>query len=182
MTEIKIPFTKNQLRIIPTSELNPGSRGIELEISTNFLVFDLAGSFEKAVPPADSKVPFEKIAFIFEDSNTENAFYQSLCDDNQKQFELSFDKEQVFLNVSGFMNVIDKTKPEVAVNFKNLVIFFESKFAGIIKLTPTSQGPNGPEIPPNISQVRNNAIRAINQALNSEPKLVASDLSSEYQN
>ena len=87
MTEIKITFTKNKLSHIPADELKPGTRGIELEITTNFLVFDLAGSFEKAVPPADSKVPFEKIAFIFKDSNTETAFYQSLCDTNQKQFE-----------------------------------------------------------------------------------------------
>nr|CAG8528810.1 11832_t:CDS:2 [Entrophospora candida] len=134
------------------------ARGLELEISTNFLVFDLAGSFERAVPPADSKVPFEKIAFIFADSNTETAFYQSLCDNNQKQFEL------------------------IRVNFKNLLIFLEPKFSGIIKLTAVSHGPTGPEIPPNISQIRNNAIAAIKQALNSEPKLITSDLSSEYQN
>jgi hypothetical protein len=95
MTEIKIPFTKNKLSHLPTDELSPGARGLQLEISTNFLVYDLAGSFERAVPPVDSKVPFEKIAFIFADSNTENAFYQSLCDSNQRQFELSFDKEKV---------------------------------------------------------------------------------------
>nr|CAG8433653.1 12615_t:CDS:10 [Entrophospora candida] len=131
--EIKIPFTKNKLSHIPASKLLPGTRGFELEIATNFLVFDLAGSFEKAVPPADS-----------------------------------------------FDNHIDKTKPEVAVNFKSLVIFFEPKFSGIIKLT-TSQSPNGPEIPQNISQIRNNAIMAIKQALNSEPKLTNSNLNDQKQ-
>ena len=181
MTEIKIPFTKNKLSHIPASELEPGNRGVQLEITTNFLVFDLVGSFERANPPVDSKVPFEKIAFIFKDSNTETAFYQSLCDSNQKQFELSFDKEQVYLQVAGFHNIIDLTKLQVHVNFKNLVVFFDSKYSGIIKLT-ASQGPNGPEIPSNISQIRNNAITSIKQSLNSEPKLTTGDLSSEYQN
>ncbi|CAI2167670.1 18439_t:CDS:1 [Funneliformis geosporum] len=182
MTEIKIPFTKTKFSHIPASKLRPGTLGIELEISTNFLVYDLAGSFERAVPPADSKVPFEKIAFIFADNNTETAFYQTLCDDNQKQFELSFDKDKIFLNVEGFANIIDKTKPEVRVSFKNLLIFFESKFSGIIKLTTASRGPDEPDIPSNILQIRNKAITAIKQALNSEPKLSSKDLSSAYQN
>lgn len=144
MTEIKIPFTKNKITDIPTSELSPGSRGVQVEITTNFLVYDLAGSFEKAIPPADSKVPFEKIAFIFKDNNTETAFYQALRDSNKTNFELSFDKEQVYLKVAGFASFIDLTKPQVHVNFKDLVVFFDSKSAGVIKLTESGQTPTGP--------------------------------------
>ncbi|MCE8164118.1 MAG: hypothetical protein I3273_07500 [Candidatus Moeniiplasma glomeromycotorum] len=152
MTDIKIPFTKNKISHIPASDLNPGSRGVQLEITTNFRVFDLAGSFEKAVPPVDSKVPFEKINFIFKDSNTETDFYNSLCDSDKKQFELSFDKEKVWLNIAGFSNEIDKTKPQVTVNFKDLVIFFDPKFSGIIKLTTDGQPLPSPQPRPNPPQ------------------------------
>src|SRR6266487_149675 len=130
MTTIKIPFTKKSIRQISASELAPGTKGLELEIQTDFLVSQLCSLKNIAGGPvADGS--FEKIALIFKDDGG-----QLICDSlNENQnFELSFDKEKVWLNVFGFADVIDKTKPEVQVSpgKKSLVIFFETKFAGII--------------------------------------------------
>ena len=130
MTTIKIPFTKKSIRQISASELVPGTKGLELEIQTDFLVSQLCSLKNIAGGPvADGS--FEKIALIFKDDGG-----QLICDSlNENQnFELSFDKEKVWLNVFGFADVIDKTKPEVQVSpgKKSLVIFFETKFAGII--------------------------------------------------
>ena len=130
MTTIKIPFTKKSIRQISASELAPGTKGLELEIQTDFLVSQLCSLKNIAGGPvADGS--FEKIALIFKDDGG-----QLICDSlNENQnFELSFDKEKVWLNVFGFADIIDKTKPEVQVSpgKKSLVIFFETKFAGII--------------------------------------------------
>ena len=130
MTTIKIPFTKKSIRQISASELAPGTKGLELEIQTDFLVSQLCSLKNIAGGPvADGS--FEKIALIFKDDGG-----QLICDSlNENQnFELSFDKEKVWLNVFGFADIIDKTKPEVQVSpgGKSLVIFFETKFAGII--------------------------------------------------
>src|SRR5437763_11317133 len=130
MTTIKIPFTKKSIRQISASELVPGTKGLELEIQTDFLVSQLCSLKNIAGGPvADGS--FEKIALIFKDDGG-----QLICDSlNENQnFELSFDKEKVWLNVFGFADIIDKTKPEVQVSpgDKSLVIFFETKFVGII--------------------------------------------------
>jgi len=133
MTIIKIPFTKKSIRNIPDKDLNAGSKGVELTIKTDFLMSQLS-SLKGIVHPVQD-APFEKIAFVFKD-NAEQSVYDTLLDDKNQSFELSFDKEKVFLMVFGFGNLIDKTKPEVQFNpgDKSLVVFLESKFAGIIAL------------------------------------------------
>src|SRR5205823_4820617 len=158
MTTIKIPFTNKSIRQISASELEPGTKGLELEIQTDFLVSQLC-SLKKAVGnPTDGS--FEKIALIFKDDGGQ--LISDSLNENQN-FELSFDKEKVWLNVFGFADVIDKTKPEVQVNpgNKSLVIFFETKFAGIITLeskdnkdNPNKDNPNK-DNPPNVNIVRN---------------------------
>ncbi|CAH1768793.1 19950_t:CDS:1, partial [Entrophospora sp. SA101] len=133
MTTIKIPFTKESIRQIPAKDLNAGTKGVELEVQTNFLVSQIC-SIDKAVGnPTDGS--FEKISFVFKD-DAEKAYYDALLDSKSQNFELSFDKDKVFLMVFGFGNFIDKTKPEVQVSpgHKSMVVFFESKFTGIITL------------------------------------------------
>src|SRR4051794_38691936 len=112
--------------------------------------------------------------------------FQDLLDSSKTNFELNFDREKVNFYVGGANTHIDRTKPDVILfqhpDDRMLKIIIGKQHEGVIKLTPTSEGPNGPQIPLNISQIRNNAITAIKQALNSEPKLATSNLSSEYQN
>jgi hypothetical protein len=133
MTTIKIPFTKKSVRQIPAKDLHKDTKlGIELEIQTDFLVSQLC-SLDGIHGGSITDAPFEKIALIFKDDGGQLIF--DSLNENQN-FELSFDKEKVWLNVFGFADLIDKTKPEVQVNpgNKSLVIFFETKFAGIITL------------------------------------------------
>src|SRR3954464_12526173 len=105
--------------------------------------------------------------------------FQDLLDSSKTNFELNFDKEKVNFYVSGGDTKIDETKPDVILfqhpDSRMLKIIIGKQHGGIIKLTPTSEGPTGPQIPPNISQIRNKAIMAIKQALNSEPKLTTSN-------
>jgi hypothetical protein len=155
MTTIKIPFTKKSIRQISASELEPGTKGLELEIQTDFLVSQLCSLKNAVGNPTDGS--FEKIALIFKDDGG-----QLICDSlNENQnFELSFDKEKVWLNVFGFADIIDKTKPEVQVSpgDKSLVIFFETKFAGIITVESKDGKEKKPEEKkdntPDISVVR----------------------------
>jgi hypothetical protein len=155
MTTIKIPFTKKSIRQISASELEPGNKGLELEIQTDFLVSQLCSLKNAVGNPTDGS--FEKIALIFKDDGG-----QLICDSlNENQnFELSFDKEKVWLNVFGFADIIDKTKPEVQVSpgDKSLVIFFETKFAGIITVESKDGKEKKPEEKkdntPDISVVR----------------------------
>ena len=93
MTEIKISFTKNKLENIPPASLRPGTKGIELEISTRSTLFELIGSGEKLVHPCDTNVPWQKIAFVFE-NNAEAEIYTRLTS-SATNFELSFEKEKV---------------------------------------------------------------------------------------
>ena len=59
--------------------------------------------------------------------------------------------------VFGFGNLIDKTKPEVQVNpgDKSIVVFFESKFTGIITLESKDVGEEKKPSTPNVNVVRN---------------------------
>lgn len=117
MTEIKIPFTKKSIRDIPAEDMNAGSKGVELEVQTNFLVSQIC-LLDKAVGnPTDG--PFEKISFVFKDE-AEKATYDALLDSKNQNFELSFDEDKVFLMVFGFGNFIDKTKPEVLSKSRRL--------------------------------------------------------------
>src|SRR4051812_16630510 len=122
MTETKILFTKKNIRRIPASELNPGAKGLELKIQTNFLMSQLCPLQNIHGGPI-TDAPFKKISFVFLDDSGQ-LLYDSL-NENQN-FELIFNKDKVWLNVDGFMNIIDKTKPEVhmAPGDKSLVIFF----------------------------------------------------------
>ena len=88
MTTIKIPFTKKSIRQISASELEPGTKGLELEIQTDFLVSQLCSLKNAVGNPTDGS--FEKIALIFKDDGG-----QLICDSlNENQnFELSFDRE-----------------------------------------------------------------------------------------
>ncbi|KLL02275.1 MAG: hypothetical protein MRERC_3c133 [Mycoplasmataceae bacterium RC_NB112A] len=91
----------------------------------------------------------KELAFIFK-NDAENSIYNDLLKEENQNFELTFEKEKVWLNVAGFDNVIDETKPQVNVNpgdYKSVVIFLEPKFAGIIKLTPTGTENPPPDIP-----------------------------------
>ncbi|KLL03950.1 MAG: hypothetical protein MRERV_30c001, partial [Mycoplasmataceae bacterium RV_VA103A] len=159
MTEIKIPFTKTKVEKIPANKMDPGSKGLELEITTNFYVgAGLGIDLTKTSHGVASDGPFQKMVFIFKD-NAEADVYQALLDNSKTQFELKFEKEQVYLEVGGFANPIDTTKPKIEVypadNSRLMAIFFQPKFAGIINLTATSQGPtgpNGPNIPTNDQQ------------------------------
>src|SRR6185312_15258269 len=112
--KIQIPFAKKNIKHIPAKDLNIGNKGIELEIQTNFLMSQLC-SLEGIVHGPIQDAPFEKIAFIFH-GEAEKAYYDALLDSQNQTFELSFDKDKVFLMVFGFGNVIDKTKPEVQVS------------------------------------------------------------------
>ena len=47
MTEVKIPFTKKSIRKISASELAPGTKGLELQVQTDFHMYSLC-SLEKA--------------------------------------------------------------------------------------------------------------------------------------
>ena len=137
MTEIKkikIPFTKKSIKHIPAEEMNAGCKGIELEVQTSFLVSQIC-SIDKAVGGPITDGPFEKIAFVFK-GDAEKKYYDALLDDKNQTFELSFERDKVFLMVFGFGNFINKTKPEVQVSpgYKSMVVFFDSKFAGIIAL------------------------------------------------
>ena len=149
-TETKIPFTKKSVRQIPAKDLHKDTKvGIELEIQTDFLVSQLC-SLDGIHGGSVTDAPFEKIALIFKDDGGQ--LISDSLNENQN-FELSFDKEKVWLNVFGFADVIDKTKPEVQVNpgNKSLVIFFETKFAGII----TVESKDNKDNPPNVNIVRN---------------------------
>ncbi|CAG8448385.1 19223_t:CDS:2 [Racocetra fulgida] len=115
MTEIKIPFTKKNIRQISASELAPGTTGLELEIQTSFHMETLAGSLKGIVHGPIQDAPFEKLVFVFKD-NADQPIYDALWDSKNQDFELNFEKEK-------------------------------SKFASIIKLTATSQGPTGPNGP-----------------------------------
>ncbi|CAI2165125.1 7699_t:CDS:1, partial [Funneliformis geosporum] len=156
MTAIKIPFTKKSIKEIPAKDLNAGSKGVELEIQTDFLVSQIH-SLDGAHGGSITDGSFQKIAFVFQD-NAEKAYYEALLDSKNQNFELSFDKEKVFLMVFGFGNLIDKTKPEVQLNlaYKSMIVFFESKFTGIIALESKGDKdtPNK-DTPPNVSVVRN---------------------------
>lgn len=77
MTEIKIPFTKKSIRNIPDKDLNAGSKGVELQIQTDFLMSQLS-SLKGIVHPVQD-APFEKIAFVFKD-NVEPTTYDTLLD------------------------------------------------------------------------------------------------------
>src|SRR6185369_3801768 len=127
--------TKKSIKNIPDRDLNAGNKGIELKVQTNFLMSQLCSSLDKALPEPVQDAPFEKIAFVFK-NDAEKEYYDALLDSKNKNFELSFDKEKVYLMVFGFGNFIDKTKPEVQVNpgDKSMVVFFDSKFTGIITL------------------------------------------------
>ena len=154
MTTIKIPFTKKSLRRISASELAPGTKGLELKIQTNFLMSQLC-SLENIHGGPITDVPFKKIAFVFKDDSGQ-LIYDSL-NENQN-FELIFEIDKVWLNVDGFGNIIDKTKPEVHMQpgDKSLVIFFETKFAGIITLESKDNEDNPNEDnPPSVIIVRN---------------------------
>jgi hypothetical protein len=134
MTETKIPFTKKSVRQIPISQLAPGTKGVELEIQTDFHMSSLS-SLKGIVHGPIQDAPFEKIAFVFH-GEAEKVYYDALLDSKNQNFELSFDKEQIFLNVDGFVSFIDKSKPEINMRpgSNSLVIFLESKFTGIINL------------------------------------------------
>src|SRR4051794_40617593 len=110
-------------------------------------------SLQGIVGGSITDAPFKKIAFVFKD-DSEQFIYDSL-NENQN-FELSFDKHKVFLNVAGFVNPIDKTKPEVRMTpgDKSLVLFFETKFAGIITLESKNDKDKDKKTP-NVSVVRN---------------------------
>ena len=159
MTEIKkikISFTKKSIKDIPAKDMNAGSKGVELEIQTNFLMSQIC-SLDKVAggPVADGS--FEKIAFVFKD-DAEKVYYDALLNSKNQTFELSFDKEKVFLDVFGFANFIDETKPEVQVSpgHKSMVVFFDSKFTGIITLESKNNKDNpNKDNPPNVSVVRN---------------------------
>ena len=155
MTETKILFTKKGIKQIPAKDMNQGNKGVELEIQTNFLMTQIC-SLDKVAGGPVTDGSFEKIAFVFKDE-AEKAYYDALLDSKNQTFELSFDKEKVFLDVFGFANFIDKTKPEVQVSpgHKSMVVFFDSKFAGIITLE-SKDGKDTPDKKdtPDISVVR----------------------------
>src|SRR5438105_7244445 len=134
MTETKILFTKKSIKQIPAKDMNQGSKGVELEVQTNFLVSQIC-SLDNAVG-ATTDGSFKKISFVFKDE-AEKAYYDALLDSKNQTFELSFDTEKVFLMVFGFGNFIDKTKPEVQVSPgepESMVVLFVSMFAAIIAL------------------------------------------------
>ncbi|CAG8629989.1 9447_t:CDS:1, partial [Diversispora eburnea] len=113
MTEIKIPFTKKSIKKVPANDLNPGCKGVELEVQTDFLMSQIC-SLDKAVGnPTDGS--FEKFGFVFK-NDTEQATYDALLDSKNQNYELSFDKDKVYLEVFGFGNLPDETKPEVQVS------------------------------------------------------------------
>src|SRR3954452_19892163 len=114
MTEIKIPFTKTKIETIPTDKLDINCKGIELEISTNFKMGEGLGIDLSKCHGGTPENTFAKMFFVFKDG-AENNLYNDLLSSSKTNFELSFDKEKVFLMIGGFFDVIDKTKPEVQV-------------------------------------------------------------------
>src|SRR3954454_8909680 len=84
MTIIKIPFTKKNISQIPADKLPPGTKGVEVEITTDFLMSQVC-SLEGIVHGPIQDAPFEKIAFIFKD-DAEKANYDALLDSKNQNF------------------------------------------------------------------------------------------------
>ena len=157
MTIIKIPFSKKSINQIPADKLPPGAKGLELEIQTDFYIGAGLGVDLTKCHGGTPDNTFTKMVFIFKD-DIGQLVYDSL-NENQN-FELSFDKEKVFLMIGGFANFIDKTKPEIQVypapQSRLMTVFLESKFAGIITLKNKDNGNDDDkkDAPPNINVVR----------------------------
>ncbi|CAJ0833595.1 4994_t:CDS:2 [Entrophospora sp. SA101] len=127
---------KNAIKI-DASKLNPGTKGLELEIETDTFLSVLINNLEKIVHGPVADAPFEKLVFVFKD-NAEQTIYDALLNNENQSFEL------MNVNAGG----------------KMIVMFLEPKFAGIIKLvtqktenplpgpipTPTPQTPTGKKI------------------------------------
>lgn len=163
MTTIKIPFTKKNIKTIPADKLAPGTKGLELEIQTDFYIGAGLGVDLTKCHGGTPDNTFTKMVFVFKDDGGQ-LVYDSL-NDNQN-FELIFDKEKVFLMIGGFSSLIDKTKPEIQVypasDSRLMTVFFETKFAGIITLESKNSEDNPPkkdnpnkDNPPNVNVVRN---------------------------
>ena len=140
-----------EIKNILVDKLDPGSKGLELEISTNFQIGAGLGIDLSLCHGGTPDNTFAKMVFVFKD-NAENTLYDALLESGKTNFELSFEREKVFLMVGGFGNFIDKTKPEVQVyptpNSRLMTVFFEPKFAGVIKLTESGQIPPIPNPQP----------------------------------
>ncbi|CAI2194271.1 5326_t:CDS:2, partial [Funneliformis geosporum] len=132
MTEIKIPFTKTKIETIPADKLEAGCKGVELEISTSFKMGEGLGINLSKCHGGTPENTFAKMFFVFKDG-VKNNLYDDLLSSSKTNFELSFEKEKVFLMVGGFCNFIDKTKPEIQVypapNSRKMGVFFEPKFS-----------------------------------------------------
>ncbi|MCE8162702.1 MAG: hypothetical protein I3273_01985 [Candidatus Moeniiplasma glomeromycotorum] len=145
MSEIKIPFTKIEVKKIDDVNKPANAEGLELEIIPIFL-----NEFYEKVPP-DTALTKIKIAFL---EGAEKEIYNNLLDDSKEKFELSFEKEKVDFYVVGVEDrETDKTKLQIdyfalGEGKDSLQIFFKPQFAGIIKLTSISQPrPNEPDSP-----------------------------------
>ena len=87
MTEIKIPFTKIEVKKYFGSEKPANAEGLELKIipitSNDF--------YEKLQLPLDSCLNKIKLCFM---DGAEKEIYDNLLDDSKEKFKLSFDKER----------------------------------------------------------------------------------------
>ncbi len=55
MTEIKILFTKKSIKNVPVKDLNPRSKGLELEIQSDFLMSQICSLKNAVGNPTDAR-------------------------------------------------------------------------------------------------------------------------------
>src|SRR4051794_22457103 len=92
MTEIKIPFSKVEVKKYSDSNKPANAEGLELKTSPIFL-----NEFFEEVPPNSC---LNKINLAFFDG-VEKEIYNELLDEKTVSFELSFEKEKVNFCVLG---------------------------------------------------------------------------------
>lgn len=144
MTEIKIPFTKVEVKKYSGSNKPANAEGLELKIRPIFF----NELYEEL--PLDSCLNKIELAFF---DGAETAIFNDLLDDYKDEFELSFEKEKVNFYMAGKTEEPDDTKIGIVYFAKDgndsLKIIFKPQFSGVVKITSTSQGPTGPQDAPN---------------------------------
>jgi len=145
MTEIKIPFTKIEVEKYSGSDKPANAEVLTLKI----IPIAFGDFYEKLSLPLDSCLNKIKISFW---DGAEKEIYNNLLDDSKEKFELSFEKEKVEFYMVGVEDrKTDDTKIEINYfsigSNASLEINFQPQFAGVVKITSTSQNDNGKDRP-----------------------------------
>src|SRR5688500_17844359 len=94
MTEIKIPFTKIEVKKISDSDKPDNAEGLELKIIP--IVYN--DFYKELQLPLTSVLNEIRLGFF---DGAEKKIYDDLLDDGKEKFELSFEKEKVDFYVIG---------------------------------------------------------------------------------